>query len=918
MSKKKKKERISAPIVITAHNNADFDSLAAMIAASKLYEGAVLVFPGSQEKNLRNFFIQSATYLFNFQNARDIDPDSVETLVVVDTRQRSRLGHVSAILERADKGEVKVHVWDHHPDSTEEGEDIEYDEGTIVPWGSATAILVDRIKERGITLTEDEATIMALGIYEDTGAFTFGSTTEHDFYAGAYLKSQGMDLNVVADILHRDLTAEQISILNDLLESAMTHEINGVPVVVAEVSIDEFVGDFALLAHKLMDMENVRVLFALGMMRDRVHVVARSRTPDVDVSVICKSLGGGGHEFAASATVKDRTLTQVKDELFALLYSHINPQRLVRDLMNSPAIVVYEDDPIDTAVDIMTRYGFKALPVLTRDTESCAGILDHATADKAKAHGLGNVPVDTYMSRECQIINPESDLYPVMEIIVGGGQRLCPVVEDGKIIGVITRTDLINHLIEEPARIPETLLPERGTRERSIRSLMRERLPQDRLELLEEAGRLAESMHCQVFAVGGFVRDILLRRENLDVDLVVEGDGIDFARALGKKLGGRVRAHKKFRTAVIVYTPPGESENGKAPEEQKVDVATARLEYYEYPAALPTVELSSIKMDLFRRDFTVNALAVQLNPDDFGRLVDFFGAQRDIKERVIRVLHSLSFVEDPTRILRAIRFEQRFHFRIGKQTTRLIKNAIQLKLIDRLSGARLFNELKLMLREKDFVLDLLRMEEFEVLKAIYPAFAITQKVEILLREIEKVLNWYALLYEPTAPRQWLLVLMGLTERFSDEDARGVATRLAMPPRDRREFLHLRKQCMAVLDQLNTWKYEDGSRSGLYFILESLALEGILFIMARTKEEELRKHISLHLTKLSHEELEITGEDLIAMGLEPGPHFSEILRTVLAAKLDGHAPTLLAELGYAERLVRQMRRGDTQQKKPKKG
>ncbi|TVM15654.1 polya polymerase [Oceanidesulfovibrio indonesiensis] len=906
---KKKKERVSAPVVITAHVNADFDSLAAMIAASKLYDNAALVFPGSQEKNLRNFFIQSATYLFNFQNARDIDPDSVETLVVVDTRQRSRLGHVNAILERADKGEVKVHVWDHHPDSSEEGEDIKYDEGTVVPWGSATAILVDQIEKRGITLTEDEATMMALGIYEDTGAFTFASTTEHDFHAGAYLKSQGMDLNVVADILHRDLTAEQISILNDLLESAMTHEINGVPVVVAEVTIDEFVGDFALLAHKLMDMENVRVLFALGMMRDRVHVVARSRTPDVDVSVICKSLGGGGHEFAASATVKDRTLTQVKDELFALLYSHINPQRLARDLMNSPAVAVYEDDPIDTAVDIMTRYGFKALPVLTRDAESCAGILDHATADKAKAHGLGHVSVDAYMSRECQIINPESDLYPVMEIIVGGGQRLCPVVEDGRIIGVITRTDLINHLIEEPARIPETLLPERRTRERSIRSLMRERLPQDRLEILEEAGRLAESMSYQIYAVGGFVRDILLRRENLDVDLVVEGDGIAFARALARKLGGRVRAHKKFRTAVIVYTPPGEGENGKPLEEQKVDVATARLEYYEYPAALPTVELSSIKMDLFRRDFTVNALAVQLNPNDFGRLVDFFGAQRDIKERVIRVLHSLSFVEDPTRILRAIRFEQRFHFRIGKQTTRLIKNAIQLKLIDRLSGARLFNELKLMLREKDFLLDLLRMEEFDVLKAIYPAFAITQREETLLREIEKVLNWYALLYEPTAPRQWLLGLMGLTERFSDEDARGVATRLAMPPKDRREFLYLRKQCMAVLEQLNTWKYEDGSRSGLYFILEPLALEGILFIMARTRDEDLRKHISLHLTKLTHEELEITGEDLIAMGLEPGPHFSQILRAVLAAKLDGHAPTLLAELGYAERLVRQMRRGE---------
>ena len=159
------------------------------------------------------------------------------------------------------------------------------------------------------------------------------------------------------------------------------------------------------------------------------------------------------------------------------------------------------------------------------------------------------------------------------------------------------------------------------------------------------------------------MRDIMLSRPAIefdDVDLVVEGDGIAFARALAQELGGRVREHRTFMTALVIYT----DENG---DEQRVDVATARLEYCEYPAALPTVELSSIKMDLFRRDFTINAMALRLNKAQFGSLVDFFGGQGDIQRKTIRIIHSLSFVEDPTRIIRAVRFEQRYGFHISMQ-----------------------------------------------------------------------------------------------------------------------------------------------------------------------------------------------------------------------------------------------------------
>lgn len=155
--------------------------------------------------------------------------------------------------------------------------------------------------------------------------------------------------------------------------------------------------------------------------------------------------------------------------------------------------------------------------------------------------------------------------------------------------------------------------------------------------------------------MGGFVKDVFLYQENLDIDVVIEGDGIEFARALAASLGGRVRSHEEFRIAVVILS------NGR-----KIDVATARLEYYKSPGAFPTVETGSIKLDLYRRDFTINTLAIKLNPGRFGTLIDFFGAQKDLKRKMIRVLHNLSFVEDPTRVFRAVRFEQRFGFRIGK------------------------------------------------------------------------------------------------------------------------------------------------------------------------------------------------------------------------------------------------------------
>ncbi|MFW5731106.1 MAG: CCA tRNA nucleotidyltransferase, partial [Desulfonatronovibrionaceae bacterium] len=418
----------------------------------------------------------------------------------------------------------------------------------------------------------------------------------------------------------------------------------------------------------------------------------------------------------------------------------------------------------------------------------------------------------------------------------------------------------------------------------------------------EKAGQLSAEMDFQLYIVGGFVRDIFLDRDNLDVDLVVEGDGISFARALAGRLGGRIRAHHKFQTAVVIL------ENG-----QKIDVATARLEYYEHPAALPTVELSSIKMDLYRRDFSINALAVHLNPDNFGKLVDFFGGQRDIKDKIIRVLHSLSFVEDPTRIIRAIRFEQRFSFRIGTQTEKLIKNAVELDIFHRLSGSRIFHELQMTFEESNPLGCISRMEHFGLLRNIHPLLQLTPNINKILLEIEKVINWFQLLYTEETIQKWMLYLLGLFSSIDDSQTRIITTRFNFTQKQETVFFNLREQVKESVARLYRWHKHQQKNSKLYYILEPLPVEGLLFMMARTRNEEVRKKISFFITHLRNITPQLTGQDLKQMGFKPGPVYGRILKELKAAQIDGlscdkKAQTEWVKKNYAREIPQNQQKG----------
>jgi len=854
--------------VITTHINADFDSLASMLAAKKLYPQAVLVFPGSQEKNLRDFFLQSTFYIFETERIKNIDLNAVRRLILVDTRQPGRIGKFGVWVKRPG---VEVHIYDHHPASRE---DLRGTVEHIREVGATITVLAKILKEHNIPITPEEATIMALGLYEDTGSFTFSSTTPEDYEAAAFLLSKGADLNMVSNLITRELTPEQISLLNELIQSATRYTVKGLEVVIAKASSDKYVGDFALLVHKLKDMENINVLFAMAQMEDRVYLVGRSRLEEVNVGEVAAAFGGGGHATAASATIKDMNLHQIEEKLLHYLEGQIIPVKKARDLMSFPVKTVEAKESIARAGELLTRYNINVLPVV--DDGKVVGLISRQVVEKASFHGFKDSPVKDYMTSEFAMVTPRTPLSKIQDRIVGNNQRFLPVMENDKLVGAITRTDLLRWLYATTNRSADTLV-ERDffsaePRKKWVFRLMEERLPSAMFDLLRTIGRKANELGFQAYAVGGFVRDLILRSENFDMDIVVEGEGIRLAQVLAQEKKGELKAHKKFGTATLVF-----------PQGYRLDVATARLEYYDHPAALPRVEHSSIKLDLYRRDFTINTLAIHLQPDHFGELIDFFGAQKDIKERVIRVLHNLSFVEDPTRIFRALRFEQRIGFRIAKHTQMLMENAVRMELFGRLSGRRLFRELVLCLSEEKAFAVIKRLGDYGLLKFFHPKLKIDRIMETLFQRLEKVVSWHNLLFTGERYERWLVAFLGLVDRLAEKEIPELLTRLSFPEKLGTTFIQRRRASIQVVHRLAHSSSMRGS--DLYLLLDSLPTEFLLYAMGKTESESVKKAISLYFTGLKSTKVSLSGKDLRRMGYIPGPIYSEILRALLRARLD---------------------------------
>ena len=848
--------------LIVSHINADFDAFSSMVAAKKLYPDAEPVFPGSQEKKLRKFI--EAFDPMPIKRIKNIDLSAVDSLIVVDAKSPDRIGPLAELLKRPG---IKVSIYDHHEHGEE---DIHGSLEVIEEVGATATIFTEILKNRELIPTSMEATILVLGIYEETGNLMFPSTTERDLRAAAWLLRCGASLNIVSTYLKTELSRTEVDLLNQLSHNTTEMAISGMRVIVSKASIDKYHGDAAHLAHRMIDMEHTDAVVLLLRMQDKVLIVGRSRAPEINVAEVLEEFGGGGHPTAASATIKEQPLEVIEERLTGLLRSFAKPGKFASDIMTRPVITIGDDIIIDTAEDDMTRYGVNVLPV--QSDGKYAGIITREEVEKAIFHGFKNKSVVDFMTTDAETATRYTPVREVETVMIEKNQRFMPVVEDGEIKGAITRTDILRSMYEDYLRrsmIKESRTEERVSVKKNLASMMKNRFPSEIYDKLKLAGKTAEALNYNVYLVGGSVRDLLRGQENLDMDLVIEGDGIEFAKELGMKLNAKVRSHKKFATAKIISG------------DLRIDVATARTEYYESPAALPTVQMSSIKKDLYRRDFTINTLSIKLNPGDFGKLVDFFGGQRDLKEKSIRVLHNLSFVEDPTRAFRAVRFAERFGFKISKHTGRLIKTTLNMNLFEKLSGSRLYEELSLIFDEKEPATVIKRLRDYDLLSVIHPALEFTERLHSLLTSVYDTLRWCELSFMHEKPDQKIIYLMALLKGLKDQDKEAALQRLSSPPKVKNLVIANSRKAMETIRRLPL-----GDPALVYGALSALDLDTLLFAMSLTEDERTKEEVSSYLLELRKIKPLLDGEDLKRMGVEPGPMYSKLLKQVLLEKLRG--------------------------------
>jgi tRNA nucleotidyltransferase (CCA-adding enzyme) len=902
--------------IIVSHISPDFDALGAMVGARRLHPEGRIVLTGGLDRGVREFMTLHEEFLGTCE-PREVDPEAVTRLVVVDTQSSERLGEIAAIARRP---EVEVIVYDHHTNAVS---DLRTTERHVRETGAVTTLLVEAIRARKLPITPIEATTMLLGIYQDTGSLLYAGTTPEDVEAAAFLLRSGARLEVCAAFLRGALTKEQRRLLNRLLAATEYPTIDGVTIAIALAPEGPYVAELAVLANKLADLVNAGVVFVLAAMESAVHVVGRARSDAVDVAEVLTTLGGGGHARAASAVLKDLDLHSARDRVLAALEGRVFREATARAIMSTPPRFVRPESSVAQAYRQMVRYRHSGLCVLEHG--KLVGIITRRDVDRARHHRLAHAPVKGFMTRDVVTARPETPVSGLEARMLEHDVGRLPIVEDDRVIGVVTRSDLLRALHgARYAEVPATRDP------RTTRELLTDRLPARIQRLLGEIGAAATELDLEAYVVGGFVRDLLLGVRNLDVDVLVDRDAELLAAEVARRLHGTVTRHARFGTAKLLL-PHGQKADGPLP----VDFGSARTESYARPGALPEVEGSSVTMDLRRRDFTFNAMAVRINPDGFGHLLDPYGGERDLERRVVRVLHNLSFVEDPTRIFRAVRFETRYHFRMNRHTEELARAAIRSGALASISPERMRREFYYCFQEPAPVGCLRRLDALGVLEWLHPGLTLDPD---LLTRADGAARWVTRLVTRGRRKN------GATPRATT--TRGSRTPAPRPTRDAEEEEHtaevagrldrrvvylaamcaslslpdaesllrerLRVQEPIVERVLAALRKADRvaerlaaterTPSDIYRLLEGLPMEVLAFARARSMEPAVEKGLEKFLTELRDLRPLVTGSDLIGRGHRPGPRMGAALRKAFEAQLNGEATTREEALAVAEAVM----------------
>lgn len=863
--------------LIFTHNNADFDAIASLLALVKLDPTATPVLPQRLHQNVRKFLTLYAGLLPTLP-AEDLTHDP-EYVYLVDTQKYHNIPGLGAT--------TPVHIIDHHPLKHKLPKHFTFWGDTV---GSTTTLLVERIQQEDINLSILEATLLIMGIYEDTGSLTYGGTTPRDLQAAAWLLAQGAKLDLLRDFLTYPLEDKQWQVYDQLRESPDIVEIEGHSIIIGSAVVPEQVSDISTIVHQLANLYDPHALFVLVQMATNVQMVARSSVDQIDVGVIARQFGGGGHGRAAAALIRNTHLEAVQQRLHDILAEVVQPSVTVRDLMSAgPIETITDTASVAEAHHLMTISGHEGYPVLRGGR--VVGLLTRRAVDRAMSHQLRHLPVSQIMETGSDIyVSPTDSLETLRQKMMDTGWGQMPVLNGGQqLIGIVTRTDLIRRWGQGADNYRQ---------QRLIIQHLQHTLPEGLWVLLKQIAQHAQAHSLDLYLVGGIVRDLLLGVPNLDLDLVVEGDAISLVRHLQAKWGGDMRYHQQFGTAKWLLTADVAKSLGvvySAEWPEFIDFATARAEFYKEPTVLPTVRQSSIKQDLHRRDFTINSMAIRLAPEPMGALIDYYNGERDLDQKIIRVLHSLSFVDDPTRMVRAVRFEQRLGFVIEPRTESLMRDA--LPLLNRVTGDRIRHELRLILYELNPLQTLRRLEALGILGELIPDIQIDTWFVGAYRAFISAKHHPPWQLTPHFDSWQIGTLALLTRQYTPPQIEVLAKRLLLSRTQAQILLAFHK----AYPIFYTWPAETPP-SQIVDLLEPMAEVGWLVLWAAAPTAHYRRLVVQFVTEWRHIKPVHDGRQLQARGVAIGPMIGKLLRDLRRAWLDNEITTPEQEEIYLNRLL----------------
>ncbi|PSR18540.1 poly(A) polymerase [filamentous cyanobacterium CCP3] len=921
--------------LVLCHTTADFDTLGAAVGLTRLQPGRRIVLTGGSHPTVQRFLAFHRDE-YPLIERRAVDPSQIRHLTLVDAQQPERFGPAADWITQAAKNQVPVTVYDHHP-AADEKETVAAQERTIEAVGAATTLIVEALQQQQIKPTVAEATVMALGIHVDTGSLLYETATARDAAALAWLMGHGASLSVMADYVEPGLSPTLQDLLTEALAALQVETVEGHSLAWVVLKIDRYLPGLSGLVEQLMSLAEADALLfgayysgsnqadssqgnesstssdqqqepasksaSEDPIPQKLTLIGRARGrlgDHLNWGALLATVGGGGHPTAASAATTTADPEAVVQRLLEQARSLLPAQPTARDLMSSPVRTIRPDTTIREAQRILLRYGHSGLSVVDAG-DRLVGIISRRDLDLALHHGFSHAPVKGYMATNLKTVAPDTPLTDIEHLMVAYDIGRLPVLREGALVGIVTRTDLLRHLHQEPlSPVAEQSLPARPTAA-SLQQTLETNLSPELLTILRQIAAAAQERGWHLYLVGGAVRDLLIDGDRAstvlpDLDLVVDGGlnsvqvgaGVELAAAVEQHFPEvDVQVHGRFQTASLVWR----KDLDHALAGLMIDIATARTEFYPYPAANPEVEASSIQQDLYRRDFTINALALRLTSPGAGQLLDYFGGLMDLHQGVIRVLHANSFIEDPTRIYRAVRFAVRLGFKLDPQTEGYIRHALasgaytqmqrQVRRAPALQ-ARLKNELKYILEAPYWQAALALLDQLQALRCLHDDLAMTPP---LWQQLRRLSRWVERFDWAEVEPPWLLRLEGLLAAVPTEARSPLAADLHLPDRTQERLTHLdeREHRWQALMATNP------APSDLYAAFSQVDRATLLLASAR-HPRHLGPTIWRYLIQWAVTPALIDGNRLKALGYRPGPQFRLMLDALFAAQLNGEMTT----------------------------